>query len=98
MITALQPVGWGRAVFVSVTLLVLSVFAEGMFGVPLDAKHVSLIPALISCLVVVGCVALLLAVCFELAFATRLPSAPRARCAGYRASRSGCRWRSSSGS
>ena len=72
MITALQPVGWGRAVFVSVTLLVLSVFAEGMFGVPLDAKHVSLIPALISCLVVVGCVALLLAVCFELAFANRL--------------------------
>jgi uncharacterized protein len=67
-----QPVGWGRAVFVSLTLLVLLVFAESAFGVPVGATHVGLLPALASSLMMVGCVALLLAVCFELAFANRL--------------------------
>jgi len=59
-------------VFVSVTLFVLLLFVEVMFAVPLAAKRVSLIPALISCLIVVVGVALLITVCFELAFANRI--------------------------
>jgi membrane protease YdiL (CAAX protease family) len=67
-----QPVGLGRAAFVALTLFVLLVFAESLFGVPVGAKHVSLLPAVASSLLMVLCVALLLAVCFELAFANRL--------------------------
>lgn len=58
--------------FASVTLLVLLLFVESMFGVPVGANHIGLIPALASSLLTVGCVALLLPVCFELAFANRL--------------------------
>lgn len=72
MITERQPVGWGRAVFVTVTLFVLLAFVEILFGVPVGAKDVSLLPAVISSVVMVVSVALLLAVCFELAFANRV--------------------------
>ena len=72
MIAERQPVGLGRAAFASLTLFVLLVFVESLFGVPIAAKHVSLPVAVISSLLMVLGVALLLAVCFELAFANRL--------------------------
>jgi membrane protease YdiL (CAAX protease family) len=72
VIAELQPVGWGRAVFVSVTLFVLLAFVEIFFAVPIGSKHVSLPAAAVSSTIVVAGVALLLAVCFELAFANRL--------------------------
>jgi membrane protease YdiL (CAAX protease family) len=74
VISERQPVGLGRAVFASVTLFVLLVFVESLFGVlgAPGARHIGLLPAITSSLITVLCVALLLPVCFELAFANRL--------------------------
>jgi len=59
-------------VFVSFTLFVLLVFAESLFGVRIGENRIGLLPAVVSSLLMVLCVALLVAVCFELAFANRL--------------------------
>ncbi|HEY0387716.1 MAG TPA: type II CAAX endopeptidase family protein [Gaiellales bacterium] len=72
MTTEPQPVGWGRAVFVSAALLALLLVIEVLAAVPLLEKHISLAAGVISAVVVAGSVALLLPLCFELAFANRL--------------------------
>jgi membrane protease YdiL (CAAX protease family) len=72
VITDRQPVGWGRAVFVSVALFMLLFVVEALASSPLTHKHTSLVAGIAAALVIAGTVALILPLCFELAFANRL--------------------------
>jgi uncharacterized protein len=71
VITDRQPVGWGRAVFLSVTLFVLLFLVEGFAAGPLTNKHTSLLAGIVAAIAVAGAVVLILPVCFELAFVNR---------------------------
>jgi membrane protease YdiL (CAAX protease family) len=71
VITDRQPVGWGRAVFLSITLFVLLFLVEGFAAGPLTHKHTSLVAGIAAAIAVAGAVVLILPLCFELAFANR---------------------------
>ena len=71
MITDRKPVGWGRAVFISLTLLLLLTAVETVFNHPLTDKRESVAVGLAAAAFLVGCVVMILPLCFELAFANR---------------------------
>jgi dihydropteroate synthase len=71
VITDRKPVGWGRAVFVGFTLFLLLSVVEAILTGPLTDKRESVNVGLAAAAVVLVCVALILPLCFELAFANR---------------------------
>ncbi|HZI34428.1 MAG TPA: CPBP family glutamic-type intramembrane protease, partial [Gaiellales bacterium] len=71
MITDRQPVGWGRAVFLSMTLFVLLFVLEGLVAGQLTNQQTTLAAGLLAAVALMFGVAMILPVCFELAFANR---------------------------
>src|SRR5690348_10434157 len=64
------PVGWGRAVFVGLSVIILISFVE-IFTLPIGHEHVGLLLALIEAALLALSVPLVLAVSSELAFVNR---------------------------
>lgn len=87
MIADRIPVGWGRAVFVSLTVIVLITVVE-LFTLPISDKQVSWQLAVVDSALLILSVPLIMAVTFELAFANRLRDT-----AGFGAARA-VRWKS----
>jgi dihydropteroate synthase len=71
VITDRQPVGWGRAVFLSMTLFVLLFVLEGLVAGQLTNQQTTLAAGLLAAIALMFGVAMILPVCFELAFANR---------------------------
>ena len=71
VITDRQPVGWGRAVFLSTTLFVLLFVLEGLVAGQLTDQQTTLAAGLLAAIALMFGVAMILPVCFELAFANR---------------------------
>jgi CAAX protease family protein len=64
------PVGWGRAVFVGLSVIILISFVE-IFTLPIGHEHVGLLLALVEAALLALSVPLVLAVSSELAFVNR---------------------------
>jgi dihydropteroate synthase len=71
VITDRQPVGWGRAVFLSLALFVLLFSVEGALEPQLGNEQLSIVAGLFAAIVLAFGAAMILPVCFELAFANR---------------------------